>query len=89
MPTLQALATIRTYLANIVADTSENAQVRAKAAEVLALFDPPRLAEIQSTFTSGSVAQKLGALGQLQSALIRGELRGTGDPSGEDGRGKE
>lgn len=71
---LQQIAAIISTLRTIVANTGENATVRGKAAEVLALFDPPSLATIQNTFVNGTTVEKITALGQLQNALIRGSI---------------
>jgi len=85
MPSLLVFSQVRTYLVGIRDNTNEDPLVRAKAAEVLALFDVPLLSEIQATFTGGTTAQKLGALGQLQSAIVRGRLRTTAG-GGSDGK---
>ena len=71
---LSQIATLLTTLRNIRDNVSENANVRGKAAEVLALFDPPSLAIMQSTFVSGTTVEKITALGQLQNAIIKGRL---------------
>ena len=72
--TLQQIATLLTTLRSIRDNTGENASVRGKAAEVIALFDPPSLAQLQSTFTGGTAIEKIKALGQLQNAIIKGRL---------------
>lgn len=74
MVDLQRLSNIRNFLIGVRDDPTENATVRAKAQEVIALFDPPSLAQMQALFNGGSNAEKLAALGSLQSAMIRGRL---------------
>ena len=71
---LQQLVTIVTTLRSIVNDGSENINVRIKAEEVLALFDPPSLAFIQTAFIGGTVNEKLAALGLLEGAIIGGRI---------------
>jgi hypothetical protein len=72
--TLDQIGQLLTTLRSIRDNTGENANVRGKAAEVLALFDAPSLSAIQQTFIGGTTAEKITALGQLQNALIRGKL---------------
>jgi hypothetical protein len=72
--TLQQIASLLTTLRSIRDNAAENANVRGKAAEVLALFEPPSLSQLQSTFSGGTAVEKITALGQLQNALIKGRL---------------
>ncbi len=72
--TLQQLATLVPQLRIIAQNTNENISVRIKAAEIVALFDPPSLANIQAAFVGGTTNEKLAALGALQGAIIGGRL---------------
>ena len=72
--TLQQLATLITTLKTIRDDTGENINVRIKAGEIVALFDPPSLSAIQSAFVGGTVNEKLAALGLLEGAILGGRV---------------
>lgn len=71
---LQQIANLVAQLRTIVNNASENISVRIKAGEILALFDPPSLANIQAAFAGGTVNEKLAALGQLEGAILRGRV---------------
>ena len=72
--TLQQLATLITTLRAIAADTGENVNVRIKAGEIVAIFDPPSLSAIQSAFVGGTVNEKLAALSLLEGAILGGNV---------------
>lgn len=74
MTDLDRLRQVRDFLISVRDNTGEDPIVRAKAQEVIALFDAPSLAAMLAMFNGGTVAQKLASLGSLQSAIIRGVL---------------
>lgn len=74
MVSLTVLRQIYNFLVEVRDDPTENATVRAKAQEIIALFDPPSLSAMNNLFEGGTMAEKLAALGSLQSAIIRGKL---------------
>ena len=71
---LQQLATLIDTLKAIAANGSENINVRIKAGEIVALFDPPSLSAIQNAFVGGTTNEKLAALGLLEGAILGGRV---------------
>lgn len=74
MTLLSRLRQIQQFLVGVRDNPNEDPAVRAKAQEIIALFQPPSLAVLQNAFSKGGTNQKLAALGSLQSAIIRGAL---------------